>query len=261
MDTVAPRSISPPIPDPEDEVCTVEAKRVRDAYEALHEDFAAWTPSASFVAAFERGVIAEIRRRLAAGHDRPIRILEVGCGHGVWAGRIRDAFAGAGNPLEYTGVDLSARRVTLARARLADWRTATFAVADGEAFTPAAPVDLLLAIEVISHVPAARQGAWLERWRGWLSPGGCAVIIDKDKYSRHALKVWWDRTRRHWLPTGLRGKPYFPAHFTPLMDTLRYPSFRRLARLAGRARLAARPVLIEGAFHILTVDRPDHAGA
>ena len=260
MTTVVTDSIAPAASDRAGEVCTAEAMRVRDAYEALHDDFASWTPSASFAAAFERGVIAEIRRRLAARHDRPMRILEVGCGHGVWAGRIRDAFAGADDRLEYTGIDLSIRRVTLARERLADWRTANFTVADGEAFVPVAPVDLLLAIEIISHVPAARQGAWLDRWRDWLAPGGCAVIIDKDKYSRHALKVWWDRTRRHWLPIGLRGKPYFPAHFTPLMDTLRYPSFRRLARLARRAGLPARPVQTEGAFHILTMDRLDHSG-
>jgi len=238
-------------------------ERVRAVFEAFHEDFAAWSPSATFVAAFDRGVIAELRRRLAESSGRPVRVLEVGCGHGVWAGRIRETMGTAADRIDYVGFDLSARRVELARQQYAEWRTARFVEGDAEAFAPEGPVDLILTVEVLSHVPAARHADWLGRWRGWLAPGGSAIVIDKDRYSRHAVKVWWDRAKRHWLPSGLRGKYYFPAHFTPLLDTLHYPSFRRLARLARRAGLPARPVLTEGAFHILTMDRPslDDAGA
>ena len=63
-----------------------------------------------------------------------------------------------------------------------------------------APCDILLFVEVFCHLRRGQDAAWLRKARELLAPGGCIVIIDKERSSRHGRKVKWDLFKRRWLP-------------------------------------------------------------
>lgn len=233
---------------------TSYGRRVRYAYEALRADFERWTPSAAFTRAFDNTALAEIARRLEIGPS--VDVLEVGCGHGSWAERLYDRIESADDRVRYTGIDFCESRVAFGRDRLARHPSIRLVTADAETYEPPMPIDVLLAVEVISHVPSDRHAAWLARWCRWLRPGGSFVVIDKDRFSRHSLRVRLDYFRRR-LPKRLRGvRYYFPDHFDDLLGTLHYPSFRRLACLARRQGFSTRPVFRCEVFRALIGDLP-----
>lgn len=260
------------------------AQRVCAAYTSLNNDFSHFVPSASFRAAFNDSVVAEAARRIASGES--LRLLDIGCGHGTWleellhalpalaAMTVRDPrrapHPAAANPSpSYLGIDLTPARIEQARERLTTVPWATFQVADAEAYAPPQPVDVILVVEVLAHVPRDRHSAWIRRLAGWLSPGGCIIVIDKERFSKHALRLTWDRCRRRVLPDGLRrwlparvanrlGRAYyFPAHFAELASTIAYPSFAALVRHATRAGLApsVAHATAHGLFHTLIARR------
>lgn len=226
------------------------ANVVREAYAALREDFARWTPSTTFRDIFQATVIAEVRRRLAGGEA--VRVMEVGCGHATWAEEMYRALAGPEARIDYVGIDFTPERVELGRRRLARVPSARLLVADANEFDTHERFDLVLAIEVLQHVDPRRYETWLARWRDWLRPGGAVVVIDKERYSAHALRVRMDLARRRWLPDRLRRSGYyFPEPFTTLMSTLAYPAFGGLRRLAARLGYTVRPIVRRGVFRAL----------
>ena len=232
-------------------------ERVRRAYDTLVHDFAKWSPSANFRGAFEVTALAEVRRRQQHGH---VRVLEIGCGHGTWAEILYRGATDAGR-LTYLGIDLSAPRVEIGRRRLAQYPSATLEVADGSGGGPDTRVDLILAIEVLSHVNPTDYGAWFRRWYRWLSDGGCFIVIDKERFSTHDLRVRWERMRRR-LPGRFQGRlRIFPEHFGDLVGTLRYPSFTTLRRTAGQAAFHVRPIFRHAEFRALIGDRIDIPGS
>lgn len=228
-------------------------QRVRDSYTELAATFEAWQPSNDFRTTFHHTVIAEIRRRTAG--PSPLNILEVGCGHGTWAAEIFEHVSGT--DLNYLGIDFTECRIHEARRRMAVHQGARFEIADCESFTPPHPFDLILAVEVISHVPFDRYHAWLTRWHDWLAPGGTVIIIDKERYSRHNLRLKWDSLKKRFLPRALRSRSYYFADgFEDYVRTLDYPSFGRLTRTARAAGLSPRPLFRLNLFRALTADRP-----
>jgi 2-polyprenyl-3-methyl-5-hydroxy-6-metoxy-1,4-benzoquinol methylase len=243
------------------EVCRLSAPshsgRVREAYVALFDEFRKWTPSQKFRDAFHAGVVAEIRRRLAT--QSKIDILEVGCGHGTWAQEIYRSIDDADARVSYLGIDFTEPRIALARELLAGHAEARFQVADVEHFQPKQPFDLLLCIEVISHVPRNRQRTWLARWHPWLKPDSTAIILDKDRFSRVGLAVAWDAFKHKWLPRRLVSRThYFPARYGDFVETMVYPSFRKLHRQACQSGFAARPIVQRSEFSVLLMDKkPD----
>jgi SAM-dependent methyltransferase len=227
---------------------------VQQTYTRHVDAFEHWTPTAPFQETFRHVVLNEIRQRLDAAPS--LRILEVGSGHGTWAEAIFKEFPDKGGCIQYTGIDFTAARVDAARRRLQDHPSASFLCADCELFTPPQPFDLILVVEVISHVPFARYPDWFARWRGWLAPGGSVVIIDKDRYSRHNLRLKWDSFKRRLLPSIMVGRRYyFSDDFADLVETLDYPSFARMSRIARRTGLTPRPIFEHGMFRALTADR------
>ncbi|MFQ5429765.1 MAG: class I SAM-dependent methyltransferase [Phycisphaerae bacterium] len=234
----------------------VRSQRVRDAYDRLHPVFARWTPSTAFRTVFARSVLEEIRRRIAV--STPVRILEIGCGHGTWAEEIHAQIEHADRHVRYLGVDLSPQRVADGRRRLADRQWADLVVADAERFNPSTPPDLILAIEVLAHVPRSQYGSWLARWRHWLAPGGGFVVIDKERYSKHTLRVRVEQLQHRFLPGfARRTRSYFPKEYRPLVETLAYPGFGELRRLARRTGFSPQPIIRHDLFRALVAHRRD----
>jgi 4-hydroxy-2,2'-bipyrrole-5-carbaldehyde O-methyltransferase len=120
-------------------------------------------------------VLAPLTRSLVA-QRRPRRLLDVGCGTGVYL-----VHAAAASPtLSGLGIDLDAGVVDLARARLAaaglagrlevrhaDVRTAPL---------PAAWFDLVLLFQNVYYFAADERPDLLRRLRGLLAPGGALVL-------------------------------------------------------------------------------------
>ncbi len=228
---------------------------VRRSYARHVETFEKWTPSTAFRETFHRAVLDEITRRLSA--TSALRMLEVGCGHGTWAEEICQTIADAGRKIEYVGIDFTEARIEAARRRMASNRAASFLCMDCECYEPDRPFDLILAVEVVSHVPFDRYPDWFARWQGWLCDLGSLVIIDKDRYSQHNLRLKWDSFKRRFLPGFLSGRRYYFAEdFADLVSTLNYPSFGRMSRIARSAGLMPRPIIEHGMFRALIADRP-----
>jgi 2-polyprenyl-3-methyl-5-hydroxy-6-metoxy-1,4-benzoquinol methylase len=101
-------------------------------------------------------------RRIAAARPHiEGRVLDYGCGVGVLRDRVTVA--------EYTGVDLDADSIRIARQRHPG---ATFRTLDE--FRGGGPYDTIVALAVIEHVP--NPGRLLQDFASWLDPEGRIVL-------------------------------------------------------------------------------------
>lgn len=97
--------------------------------------------------------------------------LDVGCGDGRGTHELATRL---GPGFTWTGVDFSERAIAFARLMAPELR---FEVQDGEALDAAdASVDLVVAREVIEHVPPPDVGAFVAELRRVLRPGGRLVL-------------------------------------------------------------------------------------
>jgi SAM-dependent methyltransferase len=120
-------------------------------------------------------VLAPLVRSLVA-QRRPRRLLDVGCGTGVYL-----VHAAAASPqLTGLGIDLDAGVVDLARARLAEAGLAErFEVRHADvrsAELPAASFDLVLLFQNVYYFATDERPDLLRRLRGLLAPGGALVL-------------------------------------------------------------------------------------
>ncbi len=77
----------------------------------------------------------------------PSRILDIGCGEGLLAGKIRHL------PFQnYVGIDVSPSAVAAARASLGDDLRLTFAVADAESYRPETVSDAIIFSECLNYL-------------------------------------------------------------------------------------------------------------
>ena len=111
-------------------------------------------------------------------------VLDVGCGCGLFL----LALAHAGKRVSGVGVDSAAPAVRAATvaARAAEiaasGSTLSFEIAPGPAAWPAAQFDVVSLIDVLHHIPAAGQGAFVDAAAARVRPGG--VLIYKDMCRR-----------------------------------------------------------------------------
>lgn len=117
---------------------------------------------------------ALIRRVRAVVADRPARVLDVGCGTGVFAARLRAALP----RVEVYGVDLVAEMLQKGRARWRSQRGHVLPVqGDSERLPfPAGCFDVVTCSNSFHHYP--RQDRAVVEMRRVLKPGGRLMIVD-----------------------------------------------------------------------------------
>ena len=170
---------------------------VADGYDRIARRYAEWDAGGDEVRAW---FLDEVLDRLPAG----AAVLELGCGSGTAAATLADGRS-------YTGVDLSAGQLTMARERLPDLR---FLQGDLTTISfPDAAFDAVVAFWVFNHVPRAQQAPTFARIFRWLRPGGRLMLT-------LGAGDTVDEVQEDWL-----GVPMFFAGFEPdanersLLDT------------------------------------------
>ena len=161
---------------------------VEEGYDRLGSRYFEWTTSQG--PGVREWFLDEVLQRMPAG----AAVLELGCGPGTVSRALAEG-------RRYTGVDISAGQLTLARERAPD---ATFIQGD---FTlielPVGAYDGVVAFFVFNHVPRAEHAPMFSRVYSWLRPGGRFMLSlgasDTD-----------DAVEENWL-----GVPMFFAGFEP----------------------------------------------
>ena len=148
-----------------------------DKHQAQHE-FTRWSESYDrctlqwlLFGPAHRAIIAKIRRRCG---ERALRVLDVGCGTGIFAERIRQAFPRA----EVVGIDLVAGMLTKGEAR---WHRQSGTVFPVQADSERLPFDrgtfdVVTCANSFHHYP--HQVRALSEMRRVLRPGGQLVLVD-----------------------------------------------------------------------------------
>ena len=140
---------------------------VREGYDRLDGRYRAWVTE--MLDGPRERFLSEVLRLVPPGSD----VLEVGCGPGT------DAVALA-EGRRYTGIDLSGVQLAHARAAVPDGTFVHGDVFDAE-LEPAS-FDVVVALYVFGHIPAARTDELFRRIATWLRPGGwlCASFGTSD---------------------------------------------------------------------------------
>jgi SAM-dependent methyltransferase len=123
-----------------------------------------------------------LRHLPAAGEaaDRPLRVLDVGCGNGRFADFLCEALARHGARLDYCGLDASAPLLERARRRGLPGGVARFVERDfveDPARLPRGPFDVAALLGVLHGVPGrGRRRALVQAAAERLAPGGLLAL-------------------------------------------------------------------------------------
>jgi SAM-dependent methyltransferase len=125
----------------------------------------------------------------------PVRALEAGCGEGLLASGVQRVAARRGMDLDYTGSDLSAAGIDLARAAVQGRFVHGEAVEVVTALAPGS-VDLLWAKNLIHHL--ADPVAFLRASLRAVGAGGRVVIVEPRMWCPvHWVNLMWFRQERY----------------------------------------------------------------
>ena len=179
----------------------------------------------------------------------PLRILEAGCGR-HWGLKLAV-------PYTLTGIDLDrealAARTDLDRTIVGDLRTAEF---------PPGSFDVVYSSFVLEHVRGAEQV--LERFLGWLAPGGLLVIKVPDRDSAYGFLArvtpfWMHVLTYRWLlgyrEAGTAGHGPYPTEYDAVISErgltrfcaahgLGTPQVRQLCSYGGRRLVTSGAFLV-----------------
>lgn len=203
-------------------------------FDSAAEIFAKWKPSERFEDIFRKSVV-EILSSLR--NNPKINILEVGCGHGTWLGFISQLKFS--KKIYYVGIDFSNNRIQTAKKIFKKNKNAEFFAADYLGFPGSKKYDLVFFIEVFQYVDENNFKKFFEKAKNMLKKNGYAVIIDKDKYSAHSLKIS--------LGNLFKKLPHYYRH-------VHYPSFSYLEKLAKSFGLKPIKRLKSKEFHALVLE-------
>ena len=151
---------------------------------------------------------------------RKLEVLEIGCGAGAMAERL----AAIGYSGVYTGVDI---QDYFRRDRPDNFPLAvSFCQIDAHEFTPARPVDLMVSVSTLEHIPS--DAKLIARFSGFFNPGGLEV---------------------HVIPAGASLLPYLWHGFrqyTPVSLAARFGADIDLVKIGGLGSLLLHTLVITG---------------
>jgi cyclopropane fatty-acyl-phospholipid synthase-like methyltransferase len=180
-------------------------------------------------------------------------VLDAGCGHGTWLKKVLDCCLKNRIDVVATGIDLSENRIAIARTHVPQSTSVTLTCDNLRQAALPPRVDLIYSAEVFQHLNADQHAELLQRWLTVLVPGGSVVIIDKDRFSLHSIKAALQkRTGR----IGRRLLGVFPKDYSKLFSTIRYPSFRNLAKVGRRMGYSPGLRVVIGQFTSLALVKP-----
>jgi SAM-dependent methyltransferase len=113
------------------------------------------------------------------------RVLEVGCGHGLFSGYLAQRSPG----VRVRGVDIDADKIAVAAASQHAGDRLDFAVGDSGS-VPDGPWDAVVLVDVLYLLDEAAQRALLESCAAVLAPDG--VLVIKDMATRPRWKARWN---------------------------------------------------------------------
>lgn len=126
-----------------------------------------WDPDQYLVFGDERArPFVDLVRRIDV--ESPRRVVDLGCGPGNLTTLLAQRWPGA----VVTGIDSAPEMIEAAQTRATPGLD--FAVADLRSWTPAGPLDVVVCNATLQWVPG--HPALLERFVGWLAPGGCLAF-------------------------------------------------------------------------------------
>jgi len=133
--------------------------------------------------------------RIAAHVPAVGRVLDVGCGHGLFANLLA-----LGSPArEVLGVDPMASKIAVARRVARGVPNARYAVGSAADVTDG-PYDVITILHVLYLLPRPAKLALLQRCRALLAPGGLLLLKTNDRHPR--WKYLWARVEEQ-VMTGL----------------------------------------------------------
>jgi SAM-dependent methyltransferase len=140
-------------------------------------------------------------------NDRPLRIVDVGCGGGDMLRRIRSWAARRGLDVALTGLDRDARAIAAARAATADaeidWHTGAF-----EDLPDVTPVDLVVSSLFCHHLDDAALLAFLRWMERRAAIGWFVNDLHRHPLPHAVFRAWsraagWHRFVRHDGPVSI----------------------------------------------------------
>jgi len=189
-------------------------RHIAEEYDEYADIFARWRPSSQFREIFEKTVLELVERH--SDLSQKVRVLDVGCGHGTWIKYTLERTRNFTN-LHIKGIDISRQRIRLAKSILANYPNVSLEVEDAKQYCTPERYDIVFFAEVFALFPKTYYPTILCKYFDQLAEKGHLVVIDKEKYSFHCLKVYMKRK------FGL---------FNRTWDFIYYPSFRHLSRIA-----------------------------
>ncbi len=175
--------------------------------------------------------------------DRALRVLDVGCGNGRFAGFLCEALAARGARFYYCGLDASRPLLARARRRPLPGGVARFVELDfveDPGQLPSGPFDLVALLGVLHSVPGAeRRRALVQAAAGRLAPGGvlaltCWRFAELERFRRRLVS--WESYNRE------AAQPIDAAQLEPgdhLMPWGRSPRLVRYCHATGADELDA----------------------
>jgi SAM-dependent methyltransferase len=177
--------------------------------------------SHAFFEAVLRGALSQV------ADAPPVRVLEIGCGNGYWLRAVAQTATEMGLTVSLHGADVTPGLIGLAKAALKDLDPApVLSVGDVLRGEMAGRYALCFAYDVVQQIDRRDHGLLFSRVRSLLEAGGVFVVFDRDPRSRYGVAMAVRKALTRYL--GLRLAPDFYL-------LARYPSFRRLVRLARRS--------------------------
>ena len=179
-----------------------------------------------------------------------LRVLECGCGTGVWLDQVRSRLEFRGNAgAQYYGFDLTPEMVDLARKRLGHHVPAQNLhegdVLDSQSYAFGGTrqrFDLIFAYDLIQQLRRQDQMPACEVMLGRLNPGGVLVIFDHDRRSLHGVVMGAKKLLTKYAGIELVPRFYCNAAYPPLLRMcrqLRAKGLEASIRLAPDARKRA----------------------